>query len=103
MKLHISSPKFTADKSLLDFVQKRADKLDQFFDHIIGAEVILRLENDATKENKVFEVTLSVPGHLFFAKERKGTFEAAGDEAFESLRRQLRRYKGKLIDSKKAA
>lgn len=36
MKIRVQSIHFTVDIKLLDFIQRKADKLDQFYDQIIG-------------------------------------------------------------------
>ncbi|MFK7899439.1 MAG: ribosome-associated translation inhibitor RaiA [Cyclobacteriaceae bacterium] len=95
MKLQMSSLKFDADVTLLDFIQKKADKLDVYYDKIIDGEVNLRLDNDSSKANKLVEMKLNVPGHTLFAKEHSRSFEAAADEAIEALRRQLKKVKEK--------
>ena len=64
MKIRVQSIHFTADYKLLDFIQKKADKLDQFFDQIISAEVYLKLENTEDEENKISEIKLVIPGLL---------------------------------------
>jgi putative sigma-54 modulation protein len=45
MKITVQSIHFNADQKLLEFIQKKVDKLDQFFDQIISGEVYLKLEN----------------------------------------------------------
>ncbi len=97
MKIRVQSVHFDADQKLLDFIQKKADKTDVFYDRIIGGEIILRVENTTEdKKNKVFEVKVSIPGQVFFAKELCKTFEEATDLAFESIQREIQKYKGKL-------
>ena len=98
MKLQMSSIKFDADVKLLEFIQKKADKLDTFFDRIIDGDVNLLIDNKDSQENKVVEMKINVPGASFFAKETSKSFEAATDLAAEALRRQLKKHKGKLID-----
>ena len=97
MKLQMHSIHFNADVVLIDFIQKKADKLETFFDRIIDGEVFMRLEKNESNENKIVEVKLNIPGNKLFAKEHAKTFEAAADEAVESLRRQLKKHKEKLI------
>ena len=97
MKLQMSAQQFTADQKLLSFIQKKADKLDLFFDKIIDGEVFLRLENDEAKENKIIEMKINVPGSTLFVKEKSKTFEQAADGAVEALRRQLKKHKEKLM------
>jgi len=97
MKLNMSSLKFDADQKLLEFIQKKADKLDLFFDNIIDGEVNMKIEKSGGQENKIVEMKLNVPGTTLFAKEQGKSFEAAADEAVEALRRQLKKYKGKKV------
>ena len=96
MKVRVQSIHFTADSKLLDFIQRKADKLDQFFDQIISAEVYLKLENTEDEENKISEIKLLIPGNELFAKEQCKTFEEATDKAVESLRKQMERRKEKI-------
>jgi putative sigma-54 modulation protein len=95
MKITVQSIHFTADHKLLDFIQKKVDKLDQFFDQIISGEVYLKLENVDDEANKISEVKLMVPGMTMFAKEQCKTFEEATDLAIESLRKQITKHKDK--------
>lgn len=95
MKLQMQSVHFDADVKLTDFIQKRADKLDTFYDRIIDGEVIMRLEPDEKRENKIIEIKLNIPGEQLFAEKKAGSFEAATDEVVEALRRQLKKYKEK--------
>jgi len=101
MKVQIQSVRFDADKKLIDYVQRKLDKLDKIFNKVIDAEVILKL-NNASPENKTAEVKLNLRGETLFAKAKNNTFEGAMDEAAEGLRRQLKKYKEKLIEHKKS-
>ena len=96
MKVNTQSVNFTADKKLLDFIQRRMDKLDQFFDKVICADVYLKVENTSEKENKTFEVKLSVPGDEFVVKKQGKSFEEGADSAAQSLERLLKKRKDKL-------
>ena len=95
MKLQMQSVHFDADVKLTEFIQKRVDKLETFFDRIVDGEVIMRVEPDDQKSNKSVEIKLNIPGEQLFAEKRAGTFEAATDDAVEALRRQLKKYKEK--------
>jgi putative sigma-54 modulation protein len=85
---------FDADVKLLDFIQKKVDKLETFYDQIVDGEVFLRVNNSKV-ENKTVEIKLNIPGNQLFAKETAKTFEEATDQATEALRRQLRKFKVK--------
>ena len=95
MKIRVQSIHFNADSKLLEFIQKKVDKLDQFFDHIISGEVYLKLENVEDEANKISEIKLMVPGGTMFAKEQCKSFEEATDLAIESLRKQIAKHKDK--------
>lgn len=96
MKLQVHSIHFDVDKKLVEFLQKKVDKLETFYDRIIDGEVYLRLEKNGVKENKVTQLKINIPGRSLFAKEQADSFEAAADQAVEGIRRQLKRQKEKL-------
>lgn len=97
MKIQIQSLHFTADKKLLDFIGKKLNKLDQYYDRIIDSDVILSLDNLNTQiKDKVVVIKTKIPGSTLIAKERAKVFEESVDMAIESLKRQLERYKSKL-------
>ena len=95
MKVKVQSIHFDADVKLIDFIQKKLDKLDTFYDRTVDAEVILRLNNEGV-ENKTVEIKLNVPGDQLFAEKTNGSFEAATDACTEALRRQIQKHKEKL-------
>ncbi|MEP1095301.1 MAG: ribosome-associated translation inhibitor RaiA [Cyclobacteriaceae bacterium] len=97
MKLQMHSIHFDADHKLLDFIQRKVDKLETYYDRVIDGEVFLRVENDGNRENKIVEIKLNSPGNQFFAKEQSKSFEAGVDDAVEGLRRQLKKHKEKLL------
>ena len=95
MKITVQSIRFDADKKLLDFIQKKANKLDQFYDRIISGEVYLRLENVEDVANKITEIKLTLPGSQLFAKEQCKSFEEGTDLAVECLKKQIEKHKQK--------
>jgi len=95
MKIRVQSIHFNADKKLLNFIQKKADKLDVFFDQIISGEVYLKLENVEDEANKITEIKLLVPGTQLFAKHQCKSFEESTDLAIESLIKQIGKHKQK--------
>lgn len=96
MKVNVRSIHFNADAKLMDFIQDKLDKLDQFYDGILGAEVYLRLDNSDKKENKITEIKLKIPGKDVFAKRQCKTFEEATDDTIEALIKQIKKHKDKL-------
>ena len=95
MNTKIHSVRFDADQKLLSFIESKLNKLTQYDEKIIGAEVFLRLDKNQNTENKVAEIRLSVARTELFAKKQCKTFEEATDLSVEALRRQLVKKKGK--------
>ncbi|MFK7947071.1 MAG: ribosome-associated translation inhibitor RaiA [Saprospiraceae bacterium] len=96
MKVHTQSVHFDADMKLIEFIEQKLNKLERFFDQIIMADVILRLENNGQVRDKIAEIKLKVPGKVLIAKETEKSFEAAIDSSADALRRQLIKYKERM-------
>jgi putative sigma-54 modulation protein len=96
MNVHIQTLHFDADQKLIDYVQKRLEKLQTFHDRVIKVDVFLKLDNVVhTIKDKVVEIRVHVPKADFFVKSTSKSFEASFDEAFESLINQVKRKKEK--------
>lgn len=89
MNVNIQSVNFTVDQKLVDFIQKRLDKLENYYDRVVSADVYLKVENTSEKENKIVEVKVHVPGDEFMVKKQCKSFEEGVDTAADSLERVL--------------
>jgi ribosomal subunit interface protein len=97
MDVNVQSVHFKADQKLIDFCEKRVNKLDSFFEGFLGAEVTLRLEKDEERENKMAEIRISAPANeILFAKKYAKTFEEAVDLTIDALRKQIDKFKTKI-------
>lgn len=96
MNVKIHSIRFDADQKLIDFIQSKAEKLNQYFDNIIAVEVFLRLDNNQNSENKIVEIKLEIPGTDIFAKKQSKTFEESTDEALAAIKKQIVKFKEKM-------
>lgn len=96
MNITIQAVGFSASERLTDFIQKKANKLDQYFENIVNAEVKLKLEKSNTLENKIVEISLNVPGNDLFAKKNAKTFEQSVDLTIEALKKQVVKYKERI-------
>ncbi len=97
MNIKVNSVHFTPDQKLIDFVTKKVNKLDTFFEGIINSEVTLKIEKPEAVNNKVSEIRLSMPTtDYLFAKKQADSFEEATDLAVEAIRRQLKKHKEKI-------
>jgi len=95
MQVNVHSIQFKADSKLIQFIEARIDKLRQFHDKLITAEVFLKVDKNNEFGNKVAEIKVHIPGKDLFAKRTASTFEEATDLVIEALRRQIRKVKGK--------
>jgi putative sigma-54 modulation protein len=98
MKVVIQTPGFKAQKQLTEFIENHMNKLDAFSDRIQEGQVCLRVDTSDTKENKVCEIKLVIPGNDLFASKQSNSFEGALLETIDAIRSQLERRKGLLHD-----
>jgi putative sigma-54 modulation protein len=97
MNIKVNTVHFTADQKLVDFVNKKVAKMDVFFDGIINAEVLLKVDKPESANNKITEIKLSLPAtDYLFAKKQADTFEEATDLAVDAIRIQLKKHKDRL-------
>jgi putative sigma-54 modulation protein len=96
MKVDIQSIHFDADQKLLDFINKKIEKVGTYYEDIRSIDVYLRLEKDAEKDNKTVEVKININHNPIFAKDHSSTFEAATDMVLDKLVAQVKKHKEKL-------
>ncbi|HBG87528.1 MAG TPA: ribosome-associated translation inhibitor RaiA [Marinilabiliaceae bacterium] len=96
MNITIQSVRFDATEKLEQFVNQKVSKLDLFFEGILKAEVILRLDKSETSDNKVAELNIDIPGNSLFAKKQSKSFEESVDLACDAIRKQLEKHKDKV-------
>jgi len=101
MNIQIHSVRFDADKKLTDFVRQKVEKLVNFVDDIVNAEICLKIDKDQAGENKISEIKLDVSGKLLFVKKQSKTFEEATDAAIDALKKQIVKHKKKKDVSRK--
>lgn len=95
MKIYIRYIDLEPDERLNDFIQKKVDKLETFYDRIVEGEVFLKRSNNSTEINAVAELKVNIPGSSLFAKEQSKSFEASIDACVEAVRKQIKKVKGR--------
>ena len=95
MEVRIQSIHFDASEQLQAFIQKKAAKLEKFYDDIEKVEVSLKVVKPETAENKEAGVKVIVPNGDFYASKICDTFEEAIDLSVEAVEKQLVKYKEK--------
>ena len=96
MNIKINSVHFKADGKLESFIKEKLQKMLSIYEGIIGSEVILKLENTESRDNKMVEIRLIVRGYDLFAKKQAKSFDEATDQATEALKKQLIKHKEKI-------
>lgn len=96
MNVNIQTVRFDADAKLIEYVNKKLEKLNTFHDRIIKVNVFLKLDNVVHNiKDKIAEIRVHVPRHEFFVKSTSKSFEESFDSAFDSIVTQVKRKKQK--------
>jgi len=96
MDFKVNSVNFSADEKLVEFIREKVKKLELIYDNIIASEVYLKVDKSESKENKVAEVKILLPGNELFASKQCKSFEEAADLAVQALKKQVSRHKEKV-------
>lgn len=92
MNVNIQTVRFDADSRLVEYVNRKLEKLNTFHDRIIKVSVYLKLDNVVhTIKDKIAEIRVHVPRQEFFVKSTSKSFETSFDDAFESIVNQIKR------------
>ncbi|HUC81956.1 MAG TPA: HPF/RaiA family ribosome-associated protein [Flavisolibacter sp.] len=98
MIVHVQALHFDADRKLIEYVNKKLEKLSQYHDRIIKVDVYLVLDNVVhTIKDKVAEIRVHVPRADFFVKSTSKSFEASFDEALDALIQQIKKKKQRQV------
>ena len=96
MNVNIQTVRFDADNKLVDYINRKLEKLNTFHDRIIKTDVFLKLDNVVHNiKDKIAEIRIQVPRHQFFVKATSKSFEESFDDAFESIINQIKKQKQK--------
>lgn len=96
MKVNVQAVNFNIDRKLVDFINIRLVKLQQFYDKIVGIDVSLHTENTSDKENKSVDIIVRIPGDDLVVKKTAKSFEEAADMGADALERLLVKRKEKV-------
>lgn len=95
MNLEVIGRHITVTPEVRDFVSKRADKLERFFDRVHRLKVVLSVEGAAHQAELVAHL---VRGDTVIAKAAGSDVYTAVEVAADKLEHQLKKYKEKLRD-----
>lgn len=89
MKINIQSFSFQANDKLIDFAKDKISKLTQYSGRVMEAQVTLKAVKSATRNSKICEIKLAIPGNDLFASKQCNSFEEAILKSSEALKQQL--------------
>ena len=96
MNVNIQTVRFDADSKLIEYVNKKIRKLNNFHDRITAIDVYLKLDNVVHQiKDKVAEIKVKIPRYEFFVKESSKSFEESFDNALDCIIGQIKRKKDK--------
>ena len=96
MDVRIQAIHFDVAEKLVDFINKKAERLARHHSSISTVDVTLKVVKPETAMNKQAIVKISVPQHEdLVADKTADTFEEAIDLTLDALDRQLPRFKEK--------
>ena len=95
MKITVHSIGLTPHEPLQEFLEKKLNKLDTFYDKIQTCEVFLKVENSNSKENKTAEIILNIPGDDIVVKKTAASFEESIDLCVDVAKKLLIKKKEK--------
>lgn len=96
MDIRINAIHFDISDHLVEFINKKVERLGRHYVDVTEANVNLKVVKPETALNKEASVIVTIPGREeFVATKVADTFEEAVDMSLEALERQLEKVKGK--------
>lgn len=96
MEARIQAIHFDIAEKLVNFINKKVDRLTRHFTDIIGVDVTLKVVKPETAMNKEAVMKITVPqAPEIVANKTADTFEEAIDLCLEAIERQLEKNKAK--------
>lgn len=96
MKINLQTVGFTPNEHLVAYVNEKLNKLDTYYDQIIAADVYMKIDNNNSKDNKVLDVRLEVPGDDIVVSKKGQAYEECVDLAADTLKKLIIKRKEKM-------
>ncbi len=97
MQVHITARHINLTEAIGDYLNKKVNKLERHFDHLVWANAILWVE----KHRHLAELVIHSPLHTLRAKEEAADLYAAIDLVVEKIEKQLKKIKEKRSSDKR--
>ena len=96
MKIYMQAIGFSTGESLEAYCTEKLEKLDTFYDQIIAANVTFKLDNNNSKEDKIVDIILEIPGDDIMVTKQGEAFPEVVDIATDTLKRLIIKRKEKM-------
>src|SRR3990172_12810232 len=97
MQIVVKGKNVEVTEALRSYVEKKIGRLDRYLDHINECTVELTREmTKSAQARHVVQVTMLANGTILRAEERAGDMYAGIDTVFDTMHRQLVRFKERL-------
>lgn len=93
MNVTINSVKFKADPKLEKFVGDKVAKLERLVDNATKCKVFLKVDKPESDNNKIAEISLTLPGQTLFNSKQADSFEEAVSDCVDTMKIQIDKYK----------
>jgi len=93
MNISINSVKFKADPKLENYVTEKVGKLERLVDNATKCEVFLKVDKPESDNNKIAEISLTLPGQTLFNSKQANSFEEAVADCVDTMKVQIDKYK----------
>lgn len=103
MRIQIESRNVRVDDDSRNYVEEQLLSLEAKYNWIREAIVYFKIENESHDKNKKVEILLRIPERDLFAEGYEDTFGKAINEAYQGLKNQLQKIKGKEFSHPKSA
>jgi len=91
MQINITARHLALTPAISEYVRKKVERCERYFDHLVWAQVILYVE----KYRQVSEIVIHASKSTFRAKEESIDLYAAIDLSVDKIEKQLKKYKEK--------
>ncbi|MDR1739919.1 MAG: HPF/RaiA family ribosome-associated protein [Bacteroidales bacterium] len=93
METIINAVKFKPDQKLVDYINKKTERISKLLPQAINVEVSLKVDKEHDINNKVASVRIAVPGNDLFSEKQRDTFEDALDDCMDAIKRMIEKIK----------
>lgn len=91
MRVNFTARHYKPSERLKEYATEEVQKLERFYDNIIGCEIVL----DYQKLSQIAEIKLNVHGNTLKAIEKSEDIYKSIDLAVTKIERRLKKYKAK--------